>query len=155
MKRWRGVGEIMEKRILRGHHLLCVHGFQGMGYSPAFVEKMSQVVEEIRNSALDYPIEVVAGLDETCFYCPNKGDGYCNSPKSDAFVMNLDKKVISHLGIKNGGIYRKNELVSLVARNVHPDDLDYLCEDCSWLMYGVCKEGIAKLRNCLPLNQNN
>ncbi|WP_458412972.1 DUF1284 domain-containing protein [Schinkia sp. CFF1] len=137
----------MGKRILRGHHLLCVHGFRGMGYSPTFVEKMSQVVEEIRNPELDYPIQVVQGLDETCSYCPNKGDGFCNAPKADAFVMGLDHKIISHLGIQSGAVYNKSELVSLVAKKVKPDDLDYLCEGCSWLNYGVCKEGIAKLNH--------
>ncbi|MFC3885973.1 hypothetical protein ACFOU2_21845 [Bacillus songklensis] len=34
----------------------------------------------------------------------------------------------------------------MVARYVNPDDLDYLCEGCSWLSYGVCKEGIASLK---------
>ncbi len=136
----------MKKRILRGHHLLCVHGFKGMGYSPEFVEKMKEIVEEIKDVTVDFSIQVVVGLDETCAFCPNKGEGYCNSPKSDAFVVNLDEKVISHLGIKDGGEYKKSELVSLVASKVEPEDLEYLCEGCSWLAYGVCKEGIANLK---------
>lgn len=135
----------MNKRILRGHHLLCVHGFKGMGYSPAFVEKMEEIVAEIRDPFYDFSIQVIEGLDEACSYCPNKGDGFCNSPKSDAFVMNLDKKVINHLGIKSGKVYKKSELVSLVAKLVKPEDLDYLCEGCSWLSYGACKAGIKGL----------
>jgi hypothetical protein len=140
------VGENLKKRILRGHHLLCVHGFRGMGYSPEFVEKMKEIVEEIRDVTLEFPIRVVVGLDETCSFCPNKKGGYCNSPKSDSFIVNLDEKVVSHLGIKEGEEYKKSELVSLVARKVTPEDLDHLCEGCSWLAYGVCKEGIANLK---------
>ncbi|HHW36439.1 MAG TPA: DUF1284 domain-containing protein [Bacillales bacterium] len=136
----------MKKRILRGHHLLCVHGFKGMGYSPGFVEKMSELVEEIRDQTIDFPIQVVVGLDETCVFCPNKREGYCNSPKSDSFVISLDENVISHLGIKAGEEYKKSVLVSLVAQKVEPRDIDYLCEDCSWLSYGVCKEGIGNLK---------
>lgn len=137
----------MNETILRGHHLLCVHGFEGMGYSPAFVEKMSKIVSEIRNETLDYPIRVVIGLDETCFHCPHKGDGFCNSPMSDSHVVNLDKNIMGYLGIKHGEVYKKSELVSLVANKVEPDDLDFLCKGCSWLSYGVCKKGIATLKS--------
>ncbi|PIU52192.1 DUF1284 domain-containing protein, partial [Candidatus Desantisbacteria bacterium CG07_land_8_20_14_0_80_39_15] len=28
---------------IRAHHLLCVLGFQGLGYSPEFIKKMTQV----------------------------------------------------------------------------------------------------------------
>lgn len=130
-------------RILRGHHLLCVHGFKGMGYSPTFVEKMSEIVEEIRAQNLDFSIKTIVGLDETCTFCPNNREGYC---ESDPFVTNLDKKVISYLGIKADEEYKKSELVSLVASRVEPEDLDFLCEGCSWLPHGVCKEGIANLK---------
>ncbi|MGG3805509.1 DUF1284 domain-containing protein [Metabacillus fastidiosus] len=136
----------MYKRMLRGHHLLCVHGFEGMGYSPAFIEKMAEIVDEIRDETLDYRIKVVKGLDETCFCCPHKGDGFCNSPMSDSIVTNLDQNVLTHLGLKSGEIYKKSELVSKVAKLVEPEDLDFLCEGCSWLSYGVCKKGISTLK---------
>lgn len=145
------VGKNLKKKILRGHHLLCVHGFKGMGYSSDFVEKMSEIVEEIRDQTIDFPIQVVVGLDETCSFCPNKKEDYCNSPKSNSFVINLDEKVVRHLGLKAGEEYKKSELVSLVAQKVKPEDLDHLCEDCSWLSYGVCKEGIANLKKGIIL----
>ncbi|MBO8157371.1 MAG: DUF1284 domain-containing protein [Bacillaceae bacterium] len=137
----------MNKRILRGHHLLCVHGFRGMGYSSEFVQKMQQIVEEIRNTDLDFPVQVIAGLDETCFSCPHKGEGYCNkSPESNAHVLGMDRRVISHLGLEDGQVYQKSELVKAVKKYVEPEDLDELCKGCSWLEYGVCKEGIAELK---------
>lgn len=126
---------------------MCVHGFQGMGYSPDFIVKMGQIVEEMKDQSIDFPIQVVAGLDDVCNFCPNKGDGNCNSPKTDSYVLNLDRKVMDHLGIKSGEIYNKKELISLTTSLINPEDLDYLCEGCSWLTYGVCKDGIAKLKN--------
>ncbi|WP_445491389.1 DUF1284 domain-containing protein [Niallia sp. 03133] len=134
------------KTVLRGHHLLCVHGFQGMGYSPGFVKKMQEVVTAIRDENIDFPIKVVEGLDETCFYCPHSREGICNAPKANDFVLDLDRKVMKHLGIEKDQIYQKNELVSLVAKMVSPDDLDFLCQGCSWLSYGICKKGISDLR---------
>ncbi|MFT8320756.1 MAG: DUF1284 domain-containing protein [Bacillus sp. (in: firmicutes)] len=137
---------MLAKRVLRGHHLLCVHGFQGMGYSPDFVQKMTEVVTDVQNDELDFPIKVVTGLDETCLFCPHSREGICNAPKANEFVLGLDQKVLTHLQIEKDQTYQKEELVSLVTEKVNPDDLDFLCEGCSWLSYGVCKEGIRKLQ---------
>lgn len=137
----------MGKVRLRGHHLLCVHGFRGMGYSPEFVRKMHDIVERIRDTSQDFPIEVVRDFDVTCLVCPNKGDEKCEANEgSDEHVKTMDRDVISHLGLQENHTYLKSELVALTRQKVVPADLDRLCAGCSWLSYGVCKEGIAKLR---------
>lgn len=133
--------------VLRGHHLLCVHGFRGMGYSPEFVEKMSAVVDQIRDERIDFPIKVVAAFDVTCGSCPHKGETQCEAGEgSNEHVLTMDRNVIQHLGLTDGSVYPKSVLVHLTAEKVKPDDLDFLCEGCSWLPYGVCKEGITELR---------
>ncbi len=132
---------------LRGHHLLCVHGFKGMGYSPQFVDKMSQVVGDIRDDNKDFDIEVVADLDDTCQACPHQGQTTCEkSPSSNDHVLSLDHHVIHHLDLQPGDKYAKSELVQRVADKVDPEDLDHLCQGCSWLSYGVCKDGIRALK---------
>lgn len=132
---------------LRGHHLLCVHGFRGMGYSPDFVKKMSEIVEQIRDERSDFSIQVVAALDDTCCTCPHKGKTTCEAGiGSNEHVLTMDLNVIRQLGLIEGAIYNKSFLVQLTAEKVEPDDLDYICKGCSWLSYGVCKEGIADLR---------
>ncbi|MBT2655056.1 DUF1284 domain-containing protein [Bacillus sp. ISL-18] len=132
---------------LRGHHLLCVHGFRGMGYSPEFVRKMSAIVEQIRDEQQDFPIKVVAALDDTCCTCPHKGKTTCEaSAGSNEHVLTMDLNVIRQLELIEGAVYHKSYLVQLTAEKVKPEDLDYLCKGCSWLSYGVCKEGIADLR---------
>jgi hypothetical protein len=137
----------MEKVVLRGHHLLCVHGFQGMGYSPEFVKKMSEIVEKIRDPKQDFPIQVVRGFDDTCLVCPNKGTDACEAaPDSEEHVQFLDRNVIGHLGLEEGKVYWKSQLISLTKRKVEPDDLEHLCRGCSWYSYGVCREGIARLK---------
>lgn len=133
--------------ILRGHHLLCIHGFRGMGYSPEFIKKMGEIVEHVRDDTFDFPIKVVAALDDACGACPHKGKTTCEaSHGSNEHVLSMDRKVINHLGLMEGSIYKKSYLVQLTAEKVKPNDLDFLCKGCSWLSYGVCKDGISALR---------
>jgi uncharacterized protein len=139
------------RKILRGHHLLCVHGFKGMGYSPSFVEKMKEIVRDMRDPEKDFDISVVAGFDEACSACPHRGESLCSgSVKSNNKVMGLDRRTIEHLGLKAGGVYKKSYLIELTAQKVAPKDLDHICAGCSWLEYGVCKEGIDLLNKGLP-----
>ncbi|MBN6188546.1 DUF1284 domain-containing protein [Aneurinibacillus sp. BA2021] len=137
----------MKIRKLRGHHLLCVHGFQGMGYSPEFIEKMKELVAQIRDPECDIWLEVAIGFDDACGACPHRGPTKCEaSDDSDLHVKQMDARVIRHLGLEADATYRKEWLVRRTARMVEPDDLDVLCEGCSWLEQGVCKDGIRRLR---------
>jgi hypothetical protein len=133
--------------ILRGHHLLCVHGFRGMGYSPEFVDRMTDIVKVVRNEHTDPLIKVVAAFDHACMACPHRGKTRCEASEgSQEHVLSMDERVIRHLGLEKDKSYRKSFLVDLTAARVTPDDLDYLCKGCSWLSLGVCKEGIANLK---------
>jgi uncharacterized protein len=139
-------------RMLRGHHLLCVHGFRGMGYSPAFIHRMGEIVSEVRNHRKDFMIKVVVNLDEACACCPHKGETICEmNADSDLHVTTMDRNVLQHLGLKEGKLYSKQFLVEQTAKRVDPEDLDHLCQGCSWLGYGVCKEGIDQLREKLGI----
>lgn len=134
------------ERTLRGHHLLCVHGFKGMGYSPEFVRRMADIVADIRDPEQDFFIRVVAAFDDACMACPHMGQELCEASEgSNEHVLSMDMKIISHLGLIPGNNYMKSELLQLTAAKVKPEHLDYLCKDCSWLPYGVCKEGIRCL----------
>jgi uncharacterized protein len=138
---------VVTRMFLRGHHLLCVQGFRGMGYSDDFVANMKEIVTEIRNQELDFPITIVAGFDNACMECPNRGDRVCEANEgSQKHVLSMDMKVINHLGLIIGKNYQKSTLLKEIATKIEPDDLDYLCKGCSWLQYGVCKEGITELK---------
>ena len=135
------------ERILRGHHLLCVHGFKGMGYSPEFITRMTEIVNDIRDQEKDFMIRVVAAFDDACMACPHRGKTGCEAAEgSNDHVLSMDEKVIRHLGLEPGKAYKKSELLALTAEKVEPGNLDHLCAGCSWLRYGVCKEGIRAIR---------
>jgi uncharacterized protein len=137
-------------KVLRGHHLLCVHGFRGMGYSPDFIKKMGSIVEDVRNAEKDFEIRVVAAFDDACMACPHRGQTECEANVgSNEHVLSMDWKVLNHLELVEGKGYKKSELLKITADKVAPDDLDFLCEGCSWLSYGVCKEGVGELKKSL------
>ncbi|WP_197280119.1 DUF1284 domain-containing protein [Bacillus sp. FJAT-27251] len=140
-------------KVLRGHHLLCVHGFRGMGYSPDFIVRMGEIVADIRNPDKEFSIQAVTAFDDACMACPHRGQTKCVADEgSNEHVLSMDGKVISHLGLSEGESYQKSPLLKLTAEKVKPDDLDFLCEGCSWLPYGVCKEGITELRKTFGID---
>ncbi|WP_339060294.1 DUF1284 domain-containing protein [Tepidibacillus marianensis] len=137
---------------LRGHHLLCIHGFRGMGYSESFVEEMKKIVTVFRDDLTNPSLEVkiANSLDNVCQGCPNNGKTRCladdKSENADHHVSQMDQRVMRKLEIQPGRIYTKQELLIKTQEKVAPEDLDQLCEGCSWLAYGVCKEGMVQLR---------
>ena len=77
---------------------MCVHGFQGMGYSPEFVNKMETIVEKIRDDQIDFPIKVEAAFDDACMACPNKGKTICEASEgSNEHVLSMDKRSFTNL----------------------------------------------------------
>ncbi len=135
---------------LRGHHLLCIHGFQGMGYSDSFVEIMKEITYEIRDNPKNTKlhIQVLDQVDQVCRGCPHLEKNRClASEDSNQHVTDMDLRVITHLNIEAGKIYSKQELLTRTQQFVEPYDLDYLCAGCSWLEYGVCKKGIQNLKD--------
>lgn len=145
------MSKLHEPLVLRAHHLLCIHGFRGMGYSEQFIDKMSTIVEQMKDDS-PRKVRVIQGLDSACASCPHQGPGICQaSDDSERHVLGLDENVLKHLNLIPGAIYDKHELIKRTRERVRPEDLDHLCRGCSWLSYGVCKEGIAALRSS-PLN---
>jgi len=48
---------------LRGHHLLCILNYGGAGYTPAFIQNMSAMIDRMNGGA---SIEIVRGIDDIC-----------------------------------------------------------------------------------------
>jgi hypothetical protein len=61
---------------LRPHHLLCMLTFKGMGYTPAFVANLEQVVRRLATGT--ETIEIVAGPDDICTPLLCESDCHCH-----------------------------------------------------------------------------
>ena len=80
---------------LRGHHLLCLQGFQGYGYSEDFVLNMARI-NELRKSE-DCTITLTNEPDDICSACPNLKNNICENEKQNEVIVNMDDEVLSQL----------------------------------------------------------
>ena len=77
---------------LRGHHLLCLQGFQGYGYNEEFTRNMTIIHEKLMND--EESIHLVNGLDDLCKYCPNLNKDICINDRENEKILKMDKIVI-------------------------------------------------------------
>ncbi|GLG00281.1 hypothetical protein Alches_03200 [Alicyclobacillus hesperidum subsp. aegles] len=131
---------------LRGHHLLCLLGYRGMGYSQDYVSNMTQIYETLRKNP-ETRIRLVAGPDDLCARFPVDKPYHCQN----ASVHRRDAAVLARLGLKPSGWATWSEIQERIAQRVESHDIHGLCKTCSWRTYGVCEEGIVLVRSGRPL----
>ncbi len=121
---------------------MCVHGFQGKGYSPKFVANFWRVVDDL--DADSAQIIVVQGTaDDICQPCPNNQGALC---ADETKIRKLDDAYVATLEIKPGDTMSWAAARRLVAKKVTDKDFDENCAPCGWRKLGVCKEALHKLR---------
>ena len=98
------------KLKLRGHHLLCLQGFQGYGYDEDFVENMCEI-NRLRKLE-DTSIKVVNSPDDICKACPNLVDNKCIDDKNNDKIIAMDNVVLSKIAYGFKLIISKNLLFS-------------------------------------------
>lgn len=125
---------------LRGHHLLCMLGFRGMGYSETYAVRMAEVQEQLR-AFPDTQITLVSGPDDLCLHFPEHQPNHCENED----IHRQDGEVLARLGFHAGETVRWFEIEQRIRDNIHHHDLDAICNGCRWLPYGVCKEGVARV----------
>ena len=83
------------KLILRGHHLLCLQGFQGYGYDKDFVENMTEI-NKMRKLA-NTTVSLTDSPDDICKACPNLKEGLCENQRQNENIKSMDIDVLSKL----------------------------------------------------------
>ena len=131
---------------LRAHHLICLLGFRGLGYSPEFVENMAGIADQLRSSP-QMLIEIVCQPDDICSSCPFLGDRGCQDkgPNSEKRRRGRDRAVIHRLNTKAGDKLSWLEIKKRIRPSISPRDLDEICQDCEWLPLGYCAQGLKEL----------
>lgn len=127
---------------LRPHHLLCIQGFRGQGYSPTFIANLARL-KDMLNELPETMIEIADGADDICSFCPHLDRDVCMRPGQR--VNELDGRVLERLGIMAGDTGSWADLTTSVRDKIDGDSLKELCHGCSWLDLGFCARGVEQL----------
>lgn len=125
---------------LRGHHLFCLLGYRGMGYSPEYVENMTRLHQTLRETPKTL-IQIVKGPDQLCEKYPNSGEYHCEND----IIYERDAAILEKMELKIGQILKWEDIEFRIRKHVIPSDILLVCETCSWRSYGVCEEGIKEI----------
>lgn len=126
---------------LRGHHLLCLLGYRGMGYSADFCANMTSIYEKLREQP-QTQIVLVEGPDDICAAYPKDKPPHCE----EASVAARDSRVLAKLGLQVGSGMRWSDVCSAVEGTMEPDDIGRICAGCPWEPYGVCEDGVRRIK---------
>ena len=117
------------KLILRGHHLLCLQGFQGYGYDENFVENMTEINRQ--RKLANTTISLTDSPDDICKSCPNLRDGICENQKQNERIKSMDEEVLSKLDTLKE--YNACDLFEEVAKIFNSkDSVSEICSKCIW-----------------------
>ncbi|KAA0548981.1 DUF1284 domain-containing protein [Bacillus sp. BGMRC 2118] len=125
---------------LRGHHLFCLLGYRGMGYSEEYVENMTHIHQKLRENP-KLKVQLVKGPDQLCEKYPNSGEYHC----LDENIFERDAIILQRIGLEIGQIIAWEDIEAHIRKSVVPSDIQTVCETCSWRSYGVCEEGIQDI----------
>ena len=117
---------------IRAHHLCCIQGFQGYGYSPAFVTNMRTIISDISSSPLR-PIKLVSECDAICTSCPSKRECAAQKSVHSHRIKNMDLAVLEKLNIAEGTVIEAKEAFRLINSKLNTvSDIEDVCETCKW-----------------------
>lgn len=117
------------KLVLRGHHLLCLKGFQGYGYSEDFTKNMTRInaVRKENSTTVtlaDFP-------DDICSACPKLDCGLCENEKQNQRIVDMDRKVLEKFDASKE--YDAVELFEMVDSIFNTkESLSEICCNCIW-----------------------
>ena len=118
---------------IRPHHLLCMKGFQGLGYSSDFIQKMTHVKDMFLNQP-ELEINLAAETDEICSACPHNIEGVCRKhDTSEIDVRDQDFRVLKALGIPEHTLKTVKELEDIIDERISSFPLlTEICGTCEW-----------------------
>ena len=133
---------------LRAHILLCLQGFRGEGYDPAFVENLSRIHGYLASRG-ETAVRVVDHPDVVCQACPHLGPQGCalHHPGSEQRIQTQDRTVMARLGIRAGQVLPWREILARIGRRIASREIPALCGGCRWASSGTCRAGVARLAN--------
>jgi uncharacterized protein len=117
---------------IRAHHLCCIQGFQGYGYSPAFVANMRAVISDLEALPSRY-IKLVTVCDAICVSCPSKRECTTQESVLSRRIRQMDLAVLEKLRIDDGTVMNADEAFRLINSKLNrASDIEEVCGTCKW-----------------------
>ena len=117
------------KLTLRGHHLLCLKGFQGYGYSEYFTKNMTEINYLRKQNSTT--ISITNSPDDICKSCPNLKKGICENIEQNERIIEMDNQVLNK--IDSAVEYNATELfekTDLIFNS--KESVSKICSKCIW-----------------------
>lgn len=125
--------------FLRPHHGLCIHFFEGKGYSSEFTEHMSKTIARLQKP--NTRIVLTMQEDEICRMCPNYLETGCSSKDK---VEKYDRKVLKLTGLKCDIPMPFSKLQATVADKIIAEGkMSQVCADCGWAQ--ICHQSAQRI----------
>lgn len=117
---------------IRAHHLLCMQGFQGYGYSDEFSQNMSEIIHHLKSNP-QQKIKIIGKNDVICSGCPHNKNEKCKNITFNWMIKKMDKRVLKKLGIDNDTEISVSKVISLTKKifKTHKD-IQSICGNCNW-----------------------
>ena len=117
------------KLTLRGHHLLCLKGFQGYGYSEDFTKNMTSI-NELRKQPTT-TIAITNSADDICKKCPYLKNNLCKNHTQNNRIVMMDNEVISKINLSDEfNAIELFEKIDLIFNN--KNSVSKICSECMW-----------------------
>ena len=135
------IGEYSDTIRIRAHHLLCIQGFQGKGYSADFVNNMDQIIyflNEGLNDTLSKKIKVINHGDDICNHCPHLEKTHlekniCSQfPASEKRIKEMDDLTINLLKLECDREYNYKDILRRINEITSFSQIKNICGHCSW-----------------------
>lgn len=134
------IGEYSDTLRIRAHHLLCIQGFQGKGYSADFINNMSQIIYFLNDGPnnISKKIKVINHSDDICNHCPHLEKTHLETnicsqfPESEKRINEMDNQTMELLKLEYGQKYNYND-ISRKINNINSFfQIKSICGHCSW-----------------------
>lgn len=117
------------KLILRGHHLLCLKGFQGYGYDQDFVKNMTDI--NTKRKLDTTTIKLTNSSDDICKNCPKLESNLCENENQNKRIVEMDNEVLRNLNVSKE--YNAVELFKKVDSIFNTkESVSKICSNCMW-----------------------
>ncbi len=129
----------------RGHHLICLHFFQGEGYNAEFIKNLITIMKMVK----DGDIEIHSGADDICRKCPYLHGEICKyNENAQEEITEMDERALQLLRLKLRMKVKWEEIRGRL-QGIFPEWYISYCKDCDWKTVCEQNESFDKLSHTL------